>query len=207
MDSVTLARALIDAAWITARLAAGLSLAGAVVAMTLVHLRAAGPGRPVLHRRSGVLPRVAAMTLAALVGAAVTVATRDQAAAWLPAAGQAVVAATSALASLCGGMLAAWAAAALGVNFAVAPIVRDGGGLVTTGPYALVRHPFYSALGLLGVGGGLAFGSLAGAAVFLALYAPAVRWRAALEEDLLAGAWPEAWPAYAARTPRFVPRF
>jgi protein-S-isoprenylcysteine O-methyltransferase Ste14 len=197
MDSAEVARALLDAAWITARIAAGLAALGTTVAVALVHGRAGGgPG-----------PRVAAMLLAVLAGAAITLLTRGQAAAWLPAFGQAVVAASSMLASLSGGMFAGWAAAALGVNLTVDAVVREGGSLVTAGPFALVRHPFYSAVGLLGVGAALALGSLMGAAVFLALYAPAAGWRAALEEELLAEAWPAAWPAYAAKTPRFVPRW
>jgi protein-S-isoprenylcysteine O-methyltransferase Ste14 len=40
----------------------------------------------------------------------------------------------------------------------------------------------------------------------LAAYPPTARWRAALEEEALAAAWPAEWPAYAARTPRFIPR-
>lgn len=205
MDSAEVARALLDAAWITARISAGLAALGAMVAVVLVHARAGGG--PVVRRRAGVGPRVAAMLLAAGAGAVVTLLARGQAAAWLPAFGQAVVAATSMLSSLTGGMFAGWAAAALGVNLTVDAVVRERGTLVTAGPFALVRHPFYTAVGLLGVGAALALGSLAGAAVFLALYAPAARWRAALEEELLVEAWPAAWPAYAAKTPRFVPRW
>ena len=207
MTGPSMAAALLESAWITARLAAALATLGAIVAMAIVHARAGG-GRAVAvrQRRSGTAPRVAAMLLAAFAGAVVTTLTRDQAASWLPAGGQAIVAAGSMLSSLCGGMFAAWAAMTLGVNFTIGAVVREGGGLVTGGPFALVRHPFYGALGLLGVGAALAAGSLVGAAVFLAGYAPAARWRAGLEEDLLAEAWPATWPAYAARTPRFLPR-
>jgi protein-S-isoprenylcysteine O-methyltransferase Ste14 len=208
MDSRTLAAALLEAAWITARIASGLSVLGAIVAMTLVRARVGG-GRPaaVRHRRAGALPRVAAMLLAALAGAIVTTLTRTPAGGGLPAAGQAVIAAISMVSSLCGGMFAAWAAAALGANFAIGAVVRADGALVTSGPFALVRHPFYGALALLGIGAALAAGSLAGAVVFLAAYAPAAHWRAALEEQVLAEAWPAAWAEYAARTPRFLPRF
>ena len=208
MDSATLARALIESAWLTARLAAGLAFAGFAVAVVAFRLRSGAGGRPAItHRRAGAGSRVAAMALAFAAGIAVTVWTRDQATAWLPAAGQAIAAATATLAVLAGGMMAIWAGSALGVNFALDAAAREGGGLVTGGPFTLVRHPFYAAVGLLGAGAALAFGCLAGAAVFLALYAPAARWRAALEEEVLAEAWPAAWTEYAAKTPRFIPRW
>ena len=208
MDSATLARALIESAWLTARLAAGLAFAGFAVAVVAFRLRAGRAGRPrIAHRRPGAAARIAAMAFAFAAGAAVTAWTHDQAAAWLPAAGQAIVAATATLAVLAGGMMAIWAGSTLGVNFALDAAAREDGGLVTAGPFALVRHPFYAAVGLLGAGTALAFGSLAGASVFLLLYAPAARGRAALEEQVLAEAWPAAWSAYAAKTPRFLPRW
>src|SRR4029453_6618773 len=39
------------------------------------------------------------------------------------------------------------------------PMADDGTGLVTTGPYRLVRHPIYLGLALLAMGQALAFGS------------------------------------------------
>ncbi len=205
MNSQAVAAAMLEAAWITARLAAALAGLGTVVAVVAIHLRAGDA--PVVRSRPGAGPRVAAMLASALAGAVVTVLSDGQATAWLPPPAQGAIAATATLAALVGGMVAMWAASALGVNLAVGAVAREGGGLVTAGPFALVRHPFYTAVGLLGVGATLAFGSLAGALVFLATYAPAARWRAALEEELLAEAWPDTWPAYAARTPRFVPRW
>jgi len=89
---------------------------------------------------------------------------------------------------------------ALGTCFGVLPEAR---GLVTRGPYGLVRHPVY--LGELGVCAGLAIGAptvwnLSAAAVVLA--AQLVRMR--LEERALAREFPE-YAAYAARTPRLLP--
>jgi protein-S-isoprenylcysteine O-methyltransferase Ste14 len=205
MDSNAMAAALLEAAWITARIAAGISVLGTVVALFVVHADARHS--PVAHRRAGAGPRIAAMLLACALAAVVTVRTIGQAEMWLPPAGQAVAAATATLAALGGGLFAGWAAATLGVNLAADAVVRRDGALVTGGPFALVRHPFYAAIGLLGVGATLAFGSLAGALVFVVTYAPAAAWRAALEEEVLAEAWPDAWPAYAAKTPRFVPRW
>jgi protein-S-isoprenylcysteine O-methyltransferase Ste14 len=89
---------------------------------------------------------------------------------------------------------------ALGTCFGVLPEAR---GLVTRGPYRLVRHPVY--LGELGVCAGLVIGSpttwnLSAAVVLLA--GQLVRMR--LEERALEREFPE-YAAYAAHTPRLLP--
>lgn len=93
------------------------------------------------------------------------------------------------------------AVVALGRCFGVLPEAR---GLVTSGPYSVVRHPVY--LGELGACAGLVVASptvwnLAVAVVFAT--AQAVRMR--LEEAALEAAFPE-YEAYAAATPRLLPR-
>jgi protein-S-isoprenylcysteine O-methyltransferase Ste14 len=90
---------------------------------------------------------------------------------------------------------------ALGRCFGVLPEVR---GLVTRGPYSVVRHPVY--LGELGACAGLVLAAptpwnVGVAAVFTA--AQFVRMR--LEERALGSEFPE-YRSYAARTPRLVPR-
>jgi protein-S-isoprenylcysteine O-methyltransferase Ste14/Flp pilus assembly pilin Flp len=92
------------------------------------------------------------------------------------------------------------AALALGRCFGVLPEAR---GLVTDGPYALVRHPLY--LGELAAMAGLLIASpsprnLAAGAFFLAAQFA----RMTLEERALTREFPE-YLNYAARTPRIVP--
>jgi protein-S-isoprenylcysteine O-methyltransferase Ste14 len=93
------------------------------------------------------------------------------------------------------------AVVALGRCFGVLPEAR---GLVTRGPYAVVRHPVY--LGGLAACGGLVLAAPTGwnfavAAVFGA--AQVLRMR--LEEDELEDQFPE-YARYAAATPRLIPR-
>jgi protein-S-isoprenylcysteine O-methyltransferase Ste14/Flp pilus assembly pilin Flp len=92
------------------------------------------------------------------------------------------------------------AALALGRCFGVLPEAR---GLVTHGPYALVRHPLY--LGEFGAMAGLLIASpaprnLLGGAVFVIAQFTRMRF----EENALTREFPE-YADYAARTPRIIP--
>jgi protein-S-isoprenylcysteine O-methyltransferase Ste14 len=90
---------------------------------------------------------------------------------------------------------------ALGRCFGVLPEAR---GLVTHGPYRLVRHPVY--LGELGAAAGLVLAApTAWNAGVLAVFLGAQAVRMRLEERALAAEFPD-YSAYAARTPRLVPR-
>lgn len=88
----------------------------------------------------------------------------------------------------------------LGRCFGILPEAR---GLVTRGPYRLVRHPVY--LGELAACAGLVLGALGpwNLACFAVLCA--AQWiRMGLEEQALAREFPE-YRSYAARTPRLIP--
>jgi protein-S-isoprenylcysteine O-methyltransferase Ste14 len=101
---------------------------------------------------------------------------------------------------------AAWLLAsvlALGRCFGFLPEAR---GLVTRGPYRLVRHPVYlgeivAALGLL-----LTRPHLVTLAL-LAVFALFQYWRTIFEERALATAYPNDYSIYRARVPRLVPRW
>lgn len=103
-----------------------------------------------------------------------------------------------------GGLLGLWALAANRPgNFRLVPDVKPGARLVQTGPYRWVRHPMYTAVLLLTLGGLLCQWAplrlLAWLALGAVLYAKAVR-----EERLLAARFP-GYAAYQARTRRFLP--
>jgi protein-S-isoprenylcysteine O-methyltransferase Ste14 len=83
---------------------------------------------------------------------------------------------------------------------------RKKGEVVDTGPYSVVRNPLYvfTLLGALGAGlqtGSLVLGLLTAALTGL-VFAVVVR----QEETFLAAAFPDSYPPYAARVPRFVPK-
>jgi protein-S-isoprenylcysteine O-methyltransferase Ste14 len=90
----------------------------------------------------------------------------------------------------------------LGRCFGVLPEAR---GLVTRGPYRIIRHPVY--LGEIGACIGLAVASPSprnAAALAAVIAAQSLRMR--LEEGAIIDAFPD-YAAYAAETPRLVPRF
>jgi len=92
-------------------------------------------------------------------------------------------------------------ALALGRCFGILPEAR---GLVTRGPYRLVRHPIY--LGELVGAAGLVLASPSSRnAALLGTFAGAQAVRMRLEERALKAEFPE-YAAYAAETPRFLPR-
>jgi protein-S-isoprenylcysteine O-methyltransferase Ste14 len=96
----------------------------------------------------------------------------------------------------CGVLLRSWAAGTL----------HKRTELTTSGPYGLVRHPLYIGSLMMMLG----FCTLVDDAEniwfvlgpMLALYV----YRAIHEEKVLAAAFPDQWPAFAKRVPRFFPR-
>ena len=117
-----------------------------------------------------------------------------------------MVAGTAAIAACAAAVLIVWSARTLGRSFAIRAFAPGHGALVTTGPYAVVRHPFYVSLGVLLAAGGLALGSLSGTALGIVFFAAAALWRAALEDRALARALGGEFEEYRARVPALLPR-
>ena len=95
--------------------------------------------------------------------------------------------------------------AALGPAWSFVPRADQGTGLVTTGPYRLVRHPIYLGFTLLALGGAVALGS--GPAVLMVLCGiiPTLAWRAHVEERVLGRTFGEQYGTYQKRTKMIVP--
>jgi len=121
-----------------------------------------------------------------------------------PAAGRGLLLAGGALFVL-GSALRQWAIHSLGTYFTDRARIVDGHRLVTTGPYALVRHPAYVGLALVYVGLPLLLGSAIGLALAALLFPLALRFRLRVEEAQLTEHFGAEWQAYARRTPRFFP--
>ena len=85
------------------------------------------------------------------------------------------------------------------------PKADQGTGLVTTGPYRLVRHPIYLGLALLAMGQALAFASWPALMIVLCGIVPTFAWRARAEEKLLNGTFGERYAAYRQRTRMIIP--
>lgn len=104
-----------------------------------------------------------------------------------------------------GGLLLFWALKNLGMNLTDTVVTRKIHTLITTGPYAWVRHPFYDALALFIVGSALAAANwmilLTGAAVFALIVV-----RTRKEEENLLLRHGAAYRSYFEQTGRFLPR-
>lgn len=115
------------------------------------------------------------------------------------------VAFAGAMLALTGALFAAWAKSRLGRLFSPQLGVQEGHALITTGPYAVVRHPIY--LGLIDFIAGSALywndPALLGVAVAFALYFLA---QIRVEERILAAHFGGLWKEYREQTPALFPR-
>lgn len=104
-----------------------------------------------------------------------------------------------------GGLLfAVWARVHIGTNWSGTVTIKEGHELITTGPYAMVRHPIYTGLLLALAGSALDRGEWRGVvAVLIALCA---LWRKLrLEERWMCERFGEAYRAYSLRVAALIP--
>lgn len=103
-----------------------------------------------------------------------------------------------------GAMLASIAKRALGTLFTANLGVKENHTLVTSGPYALVRHPIYLGIILFTLGTGLVFDR--GAVVLLAFaLIPCFLTQARIEDRIFAAHFGAEHTAYRARVPSVLP--
>lgn len=99
-----------------------------------------------------------------------------------------------------------WSIVTLGRHYDLVLEVHQDHELVRRGPYALVRHPVYTGLGLHFAGACLATGNLLLIAGTLLVSYPAFYARARAEERLLRDQFGADYEAYAREVPMLVPR-
>jgi protein-S-isoprenylcysteine O-methyltransferase Ste14 len=109
------------------------------------------------------------------------------------------------LLALAGAALVIRSRAELGSAWSLVPKAHQGTGLVTTGPYRLVRHPIYLGLALLAMGEALAFGSWPALVIVLSGIVPTFAWRARAEGKLLSRTFGERYAVYRQRTKMIIP--
>jgi protein-S-isoprenylcysteine O-methyltransferase Ste14 len=93
----------------------------------------------------------------------------------------------------------------LGAAWSLAPKADQGTGLVTTGPYRLMRHPIYLGFVLLALGQALAFGSWPALVIVMFGIVPTFAWRARAEEKLLRRTFGERYAVYQQRAKMLIP--
>jgi protein-S-isoprenylcysteine O-methyltransferase Ste14 len=108
--------------------------------------------------------------------------------------------------SVLGVAFALWSMLTLGRHYDLVLEVHQDHELVRRGPYALVRHPLYTGLGVHFAGGCLATGNLLLIAGTLLVSYPAFYARARAEERLLRDQFGAEYEKYARRVPMLVPR-
>lgn len=107
-----------------------------------------------------------------------------------------------------GMVLLIWARMTLGKNYFVSTgfgaQLFEGHQLITSGPFAIIRHPMYAGLILAALGSLLIYTTWT--TVYFACFAPLMFFRARREEAALSAEFGEQWKEYCKRVPGFFPR-
>ncbi len=112
--------------------------------------------------------------------------------------------ATGLLLTITGLVLATWARIILGRNWSATVALKEGHELIQEGPYALVRHPIYTALILMYLGTALALGTGPALLGFLP-FAVSFWIKLKAEERLMLKAFGKRYEAYKQAVKALVP--
>lgn len=99
-----------------------------------------------------------------------------------------------------------WGVITLGRFFQVVVVIQEGHKLMQNGPYRFIRHPGYTGALLIALGIGIGRDNWLSVAATIVFPLAAVLIRTRVEERVLARRFGDEYEAYAARTPRFIPR-
>jgi protein-S-isoprenylcysteine O-methyltransferase Ste14 len=103
-----------------------------------------------------------------------------------------------------GMLFSIWARVSLGRNWSASVVLKHGQELISTGPYALVRHPIYTGL-LVALAGTALYNGRWQALLGLAFFAISFWLKARSEENLLEREFGEEYRSYRDRTPMLIP--
>jgi protein-S-isoprenylcysteine O-methyltransferase Ste14 len=103
-----------------------------------------------------------------------------------------------------GCLFAIWARLTLGSNWSAQATVKAGHELVTTGPYALARHPIYTGIVAAAAGSALAIGETR-CVLGLLLIVMSLMIKMSQEEQLMMQTFPDAYPQYRRRVKALIP--
>ena len=104
----------------------------------------------------------------------------------------------------CGLLFSVWARRHLGVNWSQSVTVKKGHELITSGPYALVRHPIYTGLLMAFAGTAIAQGEWRGLLAVVLVFGALWR-KLRLEEKWMRSRFGESYETYAKRVAALVP--
>lgn len=107
--------------------------------------------------------------------------------------------------ALTGMLVMLWARSALGDNWSANITLKQEHKLITSGPYAYVRHPIYSGLLLMILGLVIYYANWAGVLLFLIFFFGAYFGKGRKEEKVLTEKFPEEYPAYRKRVKALIP--
>jgi protein-S-isoprenylcysteine O-methyltransferase Ste14 len=101
-------------------------------------------------------------------------------------------------------LFAVWARRHLGSNWSRSVTIKQGHELITTGPYALVRHPIYTGILTGFLGTAIALSEVRGIIVFVLVFL--VFWaKLRMEEEWMRSQFGQSYAAYAHQTAALVP--
>jgi protein-S-isoprenylcysteine O-methyltransferase Ste14 len=106
--------------------------------------------------------------------------------------------------TIAGCLFAAWARVTLGSNWSGRVELKQNHKLVTSGPYALARHPIYTGLIVAAAGTALAIGEWR-CAIGIVLVVVAFVTKIRQEEPVMLQAFPDEYPAYRRRVKALIP--